>query len=71
MHDKYPKGNYIYLIAILIAATIITIISTVLTYKNSLKAAEDSLKKQMKKAGLRKGGEGDEKGNKLEGAQNA
>lgn len=46
MHDKYPKGSHIYLIAILIAATIITIISTVLTYKNSLKAAEDSLKLQ-------------------------
>ncbi len=46
MHDKYPKGSHIYLIAILIAATIITIISTVLTYKNSLKAAEDFLKLQ-------------------------
>jgi two-component system sensor histidine kinase HydH len=46
MHDTYIRGNYSYLIAILVFATIVTLISTFLTYKNSMKAAEDSLNLQ-------------------------
>ncbi len=46
MHDTYIRGNHIYLIAILVFATVITLISTFLTYKNSKKAAEDSLNLQ-------------------------
>lgn len=46
MKETQPKGNYGYLILILAFVTIITIISTFLTYKNSKKAAEDSLKLQ-------------------------
>jgi two-component system sensor histidine kinase HydH len=46
MHDTYLRGNHIYLIAILVFATVITLISTFLTYKNSKKAAEDSLNLQ-------------------------
>jgi two-component system sensor histidine kinase HydH len=43
---KIPGGNYIYLIATLVFATVITVISAFLTYKNSIKAAEDSLNLQ-------------------------
>lgn len=46
MHDTYLRGNHIYLIAILVFATVITLTSTFLTYKNSKKAAEDSLNLQ-------------------------
>lgn len=46
MHDTYLRGNHSYLIAILVFATIITVISAFLTYKNSIKAAEDSLNLQ-------------------------
>lgn len=46
MHDSYIRGNYSYLIVILVFATFVTLISTFLTYKNSVKAAEDSLNLQ-------------------------
>jgi two-component system sensor histidine kinase HydH len=46
MHDAHLRGNHIYLIAILVFATIITVISALLTYKNSRKAADDSLNLQ-------------------------
>lgn len=43
---KYPRGSHVYLVAILIAATVITTAGAVLTYRNAVKAAEDSLKLQ-------------------------
>lgn len=46
MHYKYPKGSHVYLVAILIAATVITTAGAILTYRNAVKAAEDSLKLQ-------------------------
>ncbi|MFZ6007978.1 MAG: hypothetical protein ACOYU2_10045, partial [Nitrospirota bacterium] len=46
MHDAHLRGNHSYLIAILVFATVITLISAFLTYKNSRKAAEDSLNLQ-------------------------
>lgn len=46
MHDTDIRGNHRYLIAILVFATVITLISALLTYKNSIKAAEDSLNLQ-------------------------
>lgn len=46
MHDRYPKGSHIYLVAILIAATVITTAGSILTYNNSVKGAESSLELQ-------------------------
>lgn len=45
-HNRYSKRNHLYLVLILIAATFATMLSTVLTYRNSITAAEDSLKLQ-------------------------
>lgn len=45
MSKNLPKAN-IYLVAILTASTIVTLISIALTYRNSARAAEDSLKLQ-------------------------
>ncbi|HAK88654.1 MAG TPA: hypothetical protein DHV16_07490 [Nitrospiraceae bacterium] len=46
MHDKHPNGSRFYIIAVLALATVITAISAALTYKNSIKAAEDSIELQ-------------------------
>lgn len=46
MLNKHSKRSYIYLVAILLFATIITTISSFLTYKNSIKASESSLQLQ-------------------------
>ncbi len=46
MSDKYSNGNRIYLIIILAFATAVTVTSSLLTYRNSINAAEDSLKLQ-------------------------
>lgn len=46
MGDKYFKGRYAYLAIILIAASIIIIISAFFTFRNSTIAVEDSLKLQ-------------------------
>ncbi len=46
MIDKYFKGRYAYLVVILIAASIIIILSAFFTFRNSTIAAGDSLKLQ-------------------------
>jgi len=46
MFNRYTKRNLAYLVAILLFATISTAISFLLTYKNSIKASEDSLRLQ-------------------------
>jgi two-component system sensor histidine kinase HydH len=46
MPDRYSKKNHLYLVLILITATFATMLSTILTYRNSINAAEDSLKLQ-------------------------
>ncbi|GER93728.1 sensor histidine kinase [hot springs metagenome] len=46
MHDTHIRGNYFYLIIVIIFATIVTAISAFLIYRNSIKAAEDSLNLQ-------------------------
>lgn len=43
MHDTYVRGNYFYLIIVIAFVTFVTAISAFLIYRNSLKAAEDSL----------------------------
>lgn len=44
--DKLSKDNRMYIIIILIAATVITALSTALTYRNAVNASEDSMKLQ-------------------------
>ncbi len=44
--DEHPVRNHVYLVIVLIAATAIAIASSVLNYRNSIDAAEDSLKFQ-------------------------
>ncbi len=46
MRNNHPKGSHFYIITVLAVATVITAISSTLTYKNSIKAAEDSMKLQ-------------------------
>jgi two-component system sensor histidine kinase HydH len=46
MNDKYFKGRYAYLVAILLAASIIIVASAFFTFRNSTNAAADSLKLQ-------------------------
>lgn len=46
MKDKYFKGKYAYLAAILLAASIIIVASAFFTFRNSTNAAADSLKLQ-------------------------
>lgn len=44
--EKRPKKAHIYLIIILVVASITTLLSTLIIYRNSLRAAEESLKLQ-------------------------
>ncbi len=44
-HNK-PKRTHVYLIIVLISASLATLISTLIIYKNSLRAAEEALKLQ-------------------------
>jgi len=42
--DKLSRDNWMYIIIILIVATVITTLSTALTYRNAVNASEDSMK---------------------------
>ncbi len=46
IHQKILKKTHIYLIIILVVASISTLLSTLIIYKNSLRASEESLKLQ-------------------------
>jgi hypothetical protein len=43
---KQPKRTHVYLIIVLISASLATLISTLIIYQNSLRAAEEALKLQ-------------------------
>ena len=45
-HHEEPKNTHVYLIIVLVVATIAILISTAIIYRNSLRAAEESLKLQ-------------------------
>jgi len=42
--DKLSRDNRMYIIIILIVATVVTVLSTALTYRNAVNASEDSMK---------------------------